>query len=580
MRFALALITLACVAGCASTPPSPTAKETANVPKSPASTDKKAQSKAISHYISSIVHRNLGQHDSAIRELRETSDLAPDNPVLQLQLLAMYYRDEDFQNAATMAERSLRNNPSNVMLNIWLGRIYYQMDQHEDAIDAFEAAIAIDPDSAIAYEALAEVEEQTNDLVGATEVYETLTEIRPDSGRLLYRLGLNLLELNELSDAQTAFKKALTLSSDVTPAHFMLGLSYMTQKDYERAITHFNDFLKSNSSHLSTRENILGAHVLLDNYDSARELIQEIVESSDVNTDHHLYKSYILLKQPESANPNEIIIPNGAPILGTLFRAMVGKQAGEPYGKFIQSLDTIESDLEYECTNFLNGVLSRFDPETAGKFLIPAFQELAGEFPKSKTLHIVLARTLLSMGKDDEARTVLLNTIEKFGDDKWLYYYLATASENLKTPEETERHLRTCLKIDPNDPNVLNFLGYLLAEQNHDLDEAANLLQRALLIEPDSGFFLDSLGWVYFRQGDGEKAIEFIKRAIRLMPADDAVLREHLGDAYALTGNIERALEQWKRAMRLDPELESVREKIKNNESKRKRTKSSSRLND
>jgi tetratricopeptide (TPR) repeat protein len=571
-RIALILVALTGIAGCASTPVTPIAQDADKVPIPTDSLGKKAQSRVLSHYLSSVIHRNLGQNDAAIRELRNTADLVPGDPALQLQLLATYYRDEDFQNAATMAERALKNNPSNVMLNIWLGRIYHRMDRPEDAIGALEAAIAVDPESAIAYEALAEIDEQVNDLVGATEIYETLIEIRPDSGRLFYSLGVNQLELGEIPAAQDSFKKVLSLTNNVGPAHFRLGQTYMTQENFETARTHFDLFLQSNPSHLPSRENILGVHVRLGNYEAAQKLVQEIIESSDVNTEHHLYKSYILLKNPPKANPNEIITPNGAPILGALFKALVHRQASKPYSSLIQSLDNIESDLEYECTNFLNDVLFRFDPMIGGEFLTPMFEELINEFPKSKTLHVVLARTLLSMNLDQEASSVLLNTVEKFGDDKWLYYYLATASENLKTPKETERHLRKCLEIDPSDPNILNFLGYLLAEENHKLDEAEKLLERALLMEPDNGFFMDSLGWIYFRQGKGEKAVEFIKRAIRLMPSDDAVLREHLGDAYALTGNMDRAIEQWERAIRLDPDLKSVQKKIKKSGSKQKRT--------
>jgi len=569
MRNLFLIMALSAIVGCASTTSKPVATETITPPNPPSPLEKQIQSKALSHYLSSIVHRNLGENESALRELRTTADLVPKEPILQLQLLATYYRDEDFENAATMAERALKNNPENVMLNIWLGRIYYQMERHEDAIGAFENAISIDPESTIAYEALAEIEEQTNDLVGATQVYETLTVIRPDSGRLFYRLGVNLLELNELEAAQTAFRKALKTSDEIDAAHFMLGLSYMTQKDFSNAITHFDLFLESNPTHLPTLENILGAQARMGNYDKANQLIKRIVESADVNTVHHLYKSYIQLRYDSPADPNRVITSNGAPILGMLFQAMVLQKAGEPSERLIKNLDSIESDLEYECTNFLNDLLSRFDPVLAGEYLVPAFENLIEENPTSKSLHVILGRTLLSMNKDAEATEVLKKTIKQFGDDKWLYYYLATASENLKMPKETEKHLRKCLEIDANDPNVLNFLGYLLSEENRNLDEAENLLNRALLIDPDNGFFLDSLGWIYYRQGKGEKAVEFIKRAIKRMTSDDAILRDHLGDAYALAGNLKRAVEQWERALRLDPALQEVEKKIKKAKSKR-----------
>src|SRR5690606_3703990 len=98
--------------------------------------------------------------------------------------------------------------------------------------------------------------------------------------------------------------------------------------------------------------------------------------------------------------------------------------------------------------------------------------------------------------------------------------------------QDAERHLRAILEIDPNDHNALNFLGYLWADKDVNLDEARVLVERALELDPENPYYLDSLGWVYYRQGDGEKAVEYIRRALVNMTTDDAVLRDHLGDAY------------------------------------------------
>jgi len=128
--------------------------------------------------------------------------------------------------------------------------------------------------------------------------------------------------------------------------------------------------------------------------------------------------------------------------------------------------------------------------------------------------------------------------------------------------EQTEKHLKAYLTLDPDDPDILNFLGYLYADNDIHLDEALLLLEQALDQDPNNGYYLDSLGWIYYRMGDAEKAIDLIQKAIYNMDSDDAVLRDHLGDAYYLKGDIKRALAEWDRAYRLDPTLESVKEKL------------------
>ena len=110
--------------------------------------------------------------------------------------------------------------------------------------------------------------------------------------------------------------------------------------------------------------------------------------------------------------------------------------------------------------------------------------------------------------------------------------------------------------------DVINFLGYYIADKNMKLDEAEDLVERALELDPENGYYLDSLGWVYYRQGNGEDAVDYIERALLNMPSDDAILRDHLGDAYLMVGDSDRAVQQWRRARRLDPELEGVVEKI------------------
>jgi len=168
----------------------------------------------------------------------------------------------------------------------------------------------------------------------------------------------------------------------------------------------------------------------------------------------------------------------------------------------------------------------------------------------------------MSMGRDEEAAEVLADVLDTYGGEKWVHYYLATVHENLKNSEQTEKNLRACLEYDSNDPDVLNFLAYFLAESDRRLGEAEELLDRALKMDPENGFFLDSLGWIYYRQGKSELAIEYIRRAIRAMTSDDAILRDHLGDAYLLHGEIKKAVAEWRRALILDREIDGVQKKI------------------
>jgi Flp pilus assembly protein TadD len=101
----------------------------------------------------------------------------------------------------------------------------------------------------------------------------------------------------------------------------------------------------------------------------------------------------------------------------------------------------------------------------------------------------------------------------------------------------------------------MNYLGYSLTEQGHNLIRARQLLQKAAEERPNEGAIVDSLGWLLLRQGDIADALETLERAVELEP-EDPVINGHLGDAYLAAGRILDAAYQWQRALTFHPTAE------------------------
>jgi len=516
---------------------------------------------SINHYLSSVIYQNTGEIEAAIEELRRASDVAPESTELTVKLLGAYYVNEDYENAAIMAERALEQEPESVVLNIWKGRINYQLDRYDEATEAFERAIELDPTNALAFEALAEIEEETNDLVGAIGTYRRMLELSPDSAFLHYRLGLNLIEIEDGEGAARELNRALELNPDLTPAHYMLGLISVDAGDYDQARASLLRFLEDNPDNTQAKVNLAAVDVRQGRYAEAVDTLNRIIESAEVDTEHHILRAYILARQDDPARTSLAAAPNGAPLLGTVLQALVKRKNGEPYALLLRDLDSVEGDLDFECNLYLNRIITLFGDEH-GEYLAEQIALLVEEGVRSRVVETIEARAHMAVGNNEQAARVLERVAERYGPDKWLHYYLATVYDELDQPRKAEANLRACLAFDSHDPDILNFLGYFLAEQNKNLKEAEALLERALDMDPDNGFYLDSLGWVYYRQGKAEQAIAYIRRAIRNMNSDDAILRDHLGDAYLLNDQPEEAVEQWLRASQLDPELEGVREKL------------------
>jgi tetratricopeptide (TPR) repeat protein len=152
--------------------------------------------------------------------------------------------------------------------------------------------------------------------------------------------------------------------------------------------------------------------------------------------------------------------------------------------------------------------------------------------------------------------------------DKRADYQLTLASllGDAERHDESEKALLEAQKAEPENPAVLNHLGYFYAERGKNLGQAVELVKKALQRDPLNGAYLDSLGWAYFKQGKLQEALDLLLKAVTY--DDDAVIRDHLGDACHKLGKIPEAREAWTRALALDPEIKGVGEKLKSTEPK------------
>src|SRR3979411_113104 len=146
------------------------------------------------------------------------------------------------------------------------------------------------------------------------------------------------------------------------------------------------------------------------------------------------------------------------------------------------------------------------------------------------------------------------------GNDKanWIYYYYrGICEERSKQWSKAETDMRKALELQPEQPHVLNYLGYSWIDQGINLDEGMKMIKRAVDQRPDDGYIVDSLGWAFFRIGHYEDAVKNLERAIDLKP-EDPTINDHLGDAYWRIGRTLEAKFQWAHARDLKPEPEEL----------------------
>ena len=134
-----------------------------------------------------------------------------------------------------------------------------------------------------------------------------------------------------------------------------------------------------------------------------------------------------------------------------------------------------------------------------------------------------------------------------------LLYARGIALERSKQWPRAEADFLQALEFEPDEPFVLNYLGYSWVEQGKNLDKAEEMIRKAVELRPGDGYIVDSLGWVLFRMGRHEEAVVHLERAVELKP-EDPVINDHLGDAYWEVGRQREARYQWQTALTSNPE--------------------------
>nr|WP_256474121.1 tetratricopeptide repeat protein [Lutimaribacter sp. EGI FJ00013] len=148
-----------------------------------------------------------------------------------------------------------------------------------------------------------------------------------------------------------------------------------------------------------------------------------------------------------------------------------------------------------------------------------------------------------------EAYTAAIDLFDDPETQQWfLFYARAISHERLDLWDKAEADFRRALELNPEQPQVLNYLGYSLVEKQEKLDEALDMIERAVAARPDSGYIVDSLGWVLYRLGRYDEAVDHMEHATELMPTDP-VVNDHLGDVYWAVGRKLEARFQWRRAL-------------------------------
>jgi tetratricopeptide (TPR) repeat protein len=188
---------------------------------------------------------------------------------------------------------------------------------------------------------------------------------------------------------------------------------------------------------------------------------------------------------------------------------------------------------------------------------IEVLQALTRDQPDLIGVHVALGDAMRREERWADAAAAYTRAIDMAGDPQpghWpLWFSRGIAQERLGNWDAFETDMRQALALEPDQAQVLNYLGYSFVDRGINLDEALPMIERAVALEPESGYIIDSLAWAYFRLGRYADALAPMEKASLLEPVDP-IVTDHLGDVYWAVGRQREAQFQWHRALSFEPE--------------------------
>ncbi|WP_182085863.1 tetratricopeptide repeat protein [Aureimonas sp. ME7] len=188
-------------------------------------------------------------------------------------------------------------------------------------------------------------------------------------------------------------------------------------------------------------------------------------------------------------------------------------------------------------------------------------RKAVANYPDDLQAHLAFADVLAADKEYGEAVKLLDRAIELApvdGPNNWnIYYQRGIAHERQKEWDKAESDFKRALELQPDQPQVLNYLGYSWVDMDRNLDEGLQMIRTAVDLRPNDGYIIDSLGWAYYRLGRYDDAVEQLERAVLITPADPTI-NDHLGDAYWRVGRQREARFQWNRSLVGDPKPEEA----------------------
>lgn len=522
-------------------------------------------------YLSRAVHEaNRGEDRRALEDLMWAVILDPESSYLAEKLAEQLHRMGEHRTLVDVVGPLAHRHESPTLLRL-LGAAHESLTDYGLALRYYREVYEIDPLDLENLEHLCRLLDDVGRLEDAAPYLRTGVERFPDSAPLLFLAGKLSFQKGELDTASTYFKRVIELSPLHGESHWFLGNIMEESGDYESARSYYESLLVLRPNDTALFTALLRVLSKAQEYERAIEYCEKLLKRSPTNGalwGMLGFLNYEAGHNEEAVNALERAIAFGNTAYDihlVLGQAHLGAGHEEEALRQFDLTTKIDSTRAGGWLNRGLALLSLEKPEDA----LRSFDRAAAADSSLAYVHYMRGIANSRLKRYEEALECFNYSLLMKPDDRDILFQSAATYDNLGKKEKAEEILVELLEDHPQDAAILNFLGYLWAEQAKNLEEAKRLVLKALEKEPENGYYIDSLAWVYYQLGNIDSALIEMRRSVERVD-DDPVIFEHLGDVYREIGEKGKAREAWKKALDLDPANERVRGKIESLHDRRK----------
>ncbi len=552
---------------------------------------------ALNYFITGKIYEYQQDYVNALENYKQGLVFDPFSSLLRNNIALILIRKNDIQGAIKQITAAVEADKEDYESRILLSSIMFSRGNIEEAKKLLLEAKQIDPLRIDAYLKLSDLYLFIKDEKSALDVLSEMLKNSKDKSEAYLRMGNIYLNRRNIRLALESFTGALRINPANRDAAVMLSVTYELEEKYDNAI----EILKKAQKYVSDDLEII-------------LLIGKLYLRKEDFASAKLFFDYALRNSPDTVSVS-------IAIAGTysqegyyaesekIYRSLLAEYKHNDelryyYGKLLitmkkydEGIDILSKIADKKLTGYSQSLICASHLER--KKYEEAYNCVSKDIADNETTFFIKAEAMLGMKKFEEARKLLETAIKK--RELWCdaVIYLARVYEKIISrdaalsllTEATNKYdilldekirilyeigmiyerdsrindalevMKLILKLNPENPEALNFIGYTYIDNNINLEQAKDMILKAYMYSSRSGAIIDSVGWMYYKLNDYQAALRYLKKAYRLIP-EEPIIADHLADTYVKLNYIKEAKEIYEKILKMENLEEKIRESV------------------